>query len=242
MRAVNLIPTDQRRAGGASTTGAYAVLGLLVALLVGVVAYVVTGNQMRSRQAQLATLSQEATAAQAAADAAAPYRGFASLRQQRVATISAIASARFDWADAFYKIAQVMPSDVSLLSLNASTSTSSAGGNGGPLRADLPVPAIDMTGCARSQDEVARVIARLRLIDSVYRVSLESSSKAIGSSTTSSSATNTSDCRAGHPDRPQFELVVFFNPPQSTTVPGGAVVTPASTSATGTAGTTGGSR
>ena len=53
MRAVNLIPLDERRGGGPARAGllSYFLLGALVAVLVGVTALVLTSNQISERKA-----------------------------------------------------------------------------------------------------------------------------------------------------------------------------------------------
>jgi Tfp pilus assembly protein PilN len=227
VNAVNLIPADERR-GSARIQGAgngvYVALGGLAVAVVAVALYVVTGNTVTERQAQLAQVTQQAQATAAAAAQAAPYRSFAQLRQARIATVRQIADSRFNWSDAFYKVAQVLPRDVWLTSLSATVrpgisipggGTTSAGGSS--LRGSLANPAIEMLGCTTGQDEVARVMARLRLIDTVSQVSLQSSTKLDPAPKTGAAAatsgTSTADCRYGHVRYPQFSLVIFFNAP-----------------------------
>jgi hypothetical protein len=85
------------------------------------------------------------------------------------------------------------------------------------------VPAIELSGCTMSQEDVARYLARLRSIDGVTRVSLSSSQKAdtagaapatpapAGAAGAGASAPQSGgDCRQGNDRIPQFEAVVFF--------------------------------
>jgi Tfp pilus assembly protein PilN len=227
MRAVNLIPTDQQRgAGGAagkSGGGAYILLGALALLVVLAAAYVVTGKSVDDKKASLTTLNQQAAAAEAASASLTSYTKFASIRAKRVETVSQLASSRFDWAHALREVSRVLPENAWLTSLTATTSTTvgvGVGGSGGSLRSSLDVPAIQLQGCTTSQASVAKLIARLRLVDGVQRVSLEDSTKgqeptgpANGDPTITESGGGTAgDCRGGHAKFPIFNVVVFFVP------------------------------
>ena len=82
MRAVNLLPSDQRRgasAPGRSGIGVYVLLGVLGALVVAVGAYVMAGNQVNSNRADLAKAEQEAVSLEQQAAAYKPYEEFAKL-------------------------------------------------------------------------------------------------------------------------------------------------------------------
>jgi Tfp pilus assembly protein PilN len=219
VRAVNLIPSDARRGrgtGGRSGGSAYVLLGALAVALALVTVYVLTSNNISSQKAQVAQLQAEATQAQNAAARLQPYVQFAQLAQARSQTIRAIASSRFDWHGALADLSRVVPANTSLSSLVGTVvpgaAVGGAAGSTGPnLRADVAAPAFQLAGCTDSQDDVARLISRLRLIDGVTRVSLEDSqvtgSSQAGASVSSSSGTG--GCRAGSPS---FDIVVFFSP------------------------------
>jgi Tfp pilus assembly protein PilN len=220
MRAVNLIPDESLRGGGRG--GALALLGGLAVLLVLVTFYVTTGNTVVERRAELSTLQGQVATAQAQADATRPYREFAALARARVETVRQLGSARFDWHDAFADLSKVLPEDVWLSTLTGTVTTgvSVAGGGGSAaagLRSAIPNPAIEMTGCTVDHESVVRLISRLRLMNSVERVSLADSSKDAGG-----------ECQHGNLNFPQFNLVVFFEPIPTVAAP----VTPAAPSAT----------
>jgi Tfp pilus assembly protein PilN len=261
MRAVNLIPSDQQRgAGGAagkSGGGAYILLGVLALLVVLASAYVVSDKSVKDKETQLADISAQAAAAEAKAQSLTSYTKFASIRQKRVDTVSQLAASRFDWAHALREVARVLPENAWLTSLTATTSTSVSVGTGGStLRSALNVPAIQVQGCTTSQSSVAKLIARLRLIDGVQRVTLEDSTKGQQSATTGDSAPAggaSGDCRGGHAKFPIFNVDVFFEqgstaagaPGTATATGTASSTTPASTSSTASstvpaAGTTGG--
>ncbi len=209
MRAVNLIPKESRgvRLATSSHSGGavYAVVGLLVVALAFVTVYVLDTNTINSRRVTLATLRTQAAQAQATATRLAPYSQFATLAEERVATVRGIASARFDWHRALEDLAQVMPSDSSLQSLVGTVAPGAASGSSASLRGDITSPAFEISGCTRTQDDVANLISRLRTMPGVSRVSLESSAEGTGGSAAGSSG----GCPAGSP---AFALVVWFQP------------------------------
>jgi Tfp pilus assembly protein PilN len=241
MRAVNLIPTDQQRgAGGAagkSGGGAYILLGALALIVVLAASYVVAGKSVDDEKTKLADISQQATAAEAKSVSLTSYTKFASIRAKRVETVSQLASSRVDWAHALREVSRVLPENAWLTSLTATTSPSvNVGGAGGTLRTALDLPAIQLQGCTTSQASVAKLIARLRLIDGVQRVSLEDSTKGqeptapAGAAVTDAGAgASGGDCRGGHAKFPIFNVDVFLES-NGVAVP----VTPGATTASAT--------
>jgi len=213
MKAVNLIPTDQPKIGRTKAAirpvggpiGAYIVLAVLAVAVVIAGAWAMGNKQLSSRQSELARVESKAQAAEAKASSLTSYTTFAALRKARVDTVSGLLDGRFDWAHSLREVARVVPKDVSLTSLVGTVSPTSKveGGGGATLRSALPVPAVDLIGCAKSQAHVARLLARLRSIDGVERVSLASSEKS------DSAALSDTDCRATQ-QMPQFQLTVFY--------------------------------
>ena len=222
MRAVNLIPQDARRAGRGSTSrsggSVYVLLGVLAIAVALVTVYVLTTNRITTEKAQVAQLQSEASQAQNTAARLQPYVQFAELAQARSQTIRAIASSRFDWHGALADLSRVVPANTSLQSLvgtvvpDAGTGGSTGSTASGPnLRADVTAPAFQLSGCTDTQDDVARLMSRLRLIDGVTRVSLEDSQVSTSgqAGTSVSSSAGAGGCPKGSPS---FDLVVFFAP------------------------------
>ena len=237
MRAVNLLPSDQRRgasAPGRSGIAVYVLLGALGALVVAVGAYVMATNQVNSNRADLAKAEQEAVSLERQAAIYKPYEDFAKLSQARVETVAQLADSRFDWEQVMRELARALPGDVWLTSLVGTvapgvTIDGGSSSNTGSLRSALPSPAVELVGCTESQAAVSRVMARLRTINSVQRVSLASSEKSETTSVAGSAGGGGSsgDCRYGSAHFPQFQLVVFFEPPKGAlggdaTAPGAA--------------------
>jgi Tfp pilus assembly protein PilN len=231
MRAVNLIPTDERRgaggAGGRSGGFAYVVLGALAVGLVMLTAYTLTTRSLHKREGQLASVQAQAQAEQAKASQLSSYTQFAALRAKRVQTVTSLAGSRFDWAHVIHEVARVLPRNVWLTSVigtvTPSVSVSGGGAGGGGIRGALPVPALQLSGCTTDTPSVSRVLARLRLMDGIQRVSLVSSRK--GEAT--GGGDGSGDCRNGSDRFPQFDVVAFFAAPPAAAAP--AAVTAGST-------------
>jgi Tfp pilus assembly protein PilN len=199
MRAVNLIPAEQRSGqpvgAGRSQGAAYAVLVLIAGLAVMVYAYGGAKHQIANRRAQAASLAAEAQRAQASAERLAPYTSFIALREQRTQAVESLMNSRFDWAHVLHEFGRVLPAQTSIASLSgtiggsagvsasssstasSSAASSSSGASGVQVASSTPpgsVPTFTLSGCAASQTDVALTLERLRLIDGVKEVTLQS--------------------------------------------------------------------
>lgn len=185
MRPVNLIPPEDRRGEQAPLrTGPlpYILLGALVAVLVGITAMVLVGNQISESKSEVAKLEGEDVAAAARAQQLAAYTQFREMSEQRVATVQSLADSRFDWERVMRELSLVLPSNVWLVTLTATASpeVSMDGGGGGSssganLRAQVPGPALELDGCAAGQGAVAGFVTALKDVDGVTRVGVQSS-------------------------------------------------------------------
>jgi Tfp pilus assembly protein PilN len=222
MKAVNLIPVDERRgSGGGSGLGSYLVLGVLALVVAVAAAYTLANRSISDRRDELARVKAQVEATTAQAQALQAYTSFATLSKQRTETVRSLATSRFDWSHALHEVARTLPSNAWLTSMRATVtpSASAEGGVSDPLRSAVQAPAIELVGCTTSQDNVAAVIASLRRADGVQRVSLSSSEKLSsgGNSSAGDSAGGASgDCRNGNAKFPQFSMTLFFETPSAT--------------------------
>lgn len=222
MRAVNLIPSDSR--GGSSSApsrsggGAYAVLGVLGGLALLALLYGMAHRQVSSRRAQAASLTARTQRTEVAAAQLSPYVSFIALREQRMQAVSQLVDSRFDWAHAFHELGRVLPRDASISSLEGKVG-STAPSTGAPASAGAAasaavtsatppgsVPTFTLSGCATSQSEVALTLQRLRLIDGVSEVTLQSST---ASTSGGSSGAGAGACAGTHP---AFTVQISFAP------------------------------
>jgi Tfp pilus assembly protein PilN len=217
MRAVNLIPADSRGRSRGPSTGmqvpVYVLLGFLAAAVALVTVYVLTNNTITSRTATLSNLKTQVAQEQAAANRLGEFSKFAQLAQTRISTVNSIAAARFDWHTALVDLSKVVPANTTLQSIVGTVvpGASAGGGASSSLRADIAAPAFELTGCTANQDDVARLMSRLRLIDGVTRVSFTNSQES-NSPTSSAGASGGSGAQTCVPNAPNFDLTVFFTP------------------------------
>jgi hypothetical protein len=198
MRAVNLIPSEERGGVGGLGKGrsdgaAYIVLALLAALAVLALLYGIARHQVSSRRSQLATIAAQTQRAQEASSSLSPYTSFLALREQRVQAVEQLVDSRFDWAHAIHELGRVMPMGTQITSLNGTVGSQASGTKtassasgpavGASISSVTPpgsVPTMTLGGCALGQSYVAVALERLRLIDGVDNVTLQSSAKGAG--------------------------------------------------------------
>src|SRR4051812_10588712 len=247
MRAVNLLPPDTRGATTAAAdpgagpqakagAGPFVVLGILAACVAGAAGYVLTDNTVKQRTADLAVLTAQQQAVTRQAQQLKPYADFDAMARSRVATVKDVAGSRFDWEQVLRDLSRAIPADVTLKALTGDTANGAggAGGASSQLRSAINAPAISLQGCAPGQTEVARLLARLRDVQGVTRVTLSKSTKTkteSGTDTSGSSAQRRSAMPCGAGKRPDFELVMFFEKAAETvarapSATGGTAATP----------------
>lgn len=238
MRAVNLIPEDQRPGGGAGSAGrsggaAYLLLGGLALLVLFTALWAMAGRGMAAKRTEAAQLRQQTASIEQRTAGLGGLRADDVAARTRIDSVRGLAQARFDWGQTLDDISRVLPRNVWLSTLTGTVAPGVAGGSGASsLRSALPVPAVEMAGCTTSQDQVARLMARLETVPGVQRVSLSDTAKGQSGSGTGGGS---GDCRGTHADYPAFSMVLFFAPQ-----PGAALLsaTPGSTTTAGTPATT----
>ena len=171
MRAVNLLPKDDRRQRGAEARRNNPVLigGVAGAVLVTAIicAWFLTAsagvaNNQKRRDAAAAELSATPVPAPTSPQSSA-------LEQEKAARVSALSGAlgsRLAWDRLLREFALVLPDDVWLTSMSAQAPT--GGGTSG----------FTINGRTYSQDGVARLLARLALVPHLTNVTLQHSSAA----------------------------------------------------------------
>ena len=267
MKAVNLIPAEQREGAavgvGRSEGAAYAIMGLLAGAALLVLLYGMAKKEVNSRSSQAASLAAQAQSSQAQASALVPYTSFAAMREQREQAVSTLVDSRFDWAHAFHELGRVIPPNVSIASLTGTIASASTSSGASAPAASAPaagaasaasatavasatppgaVPTFTLTGCAVNQKDVALFLVRLRLMDGVSAVTLGNST----ASATAGSSTGACGTKA-----PIFTLTVAFEPLPTTAAETASATSkdktvasttaPASTAAGSTAATSSGS-
>jgi Tfp pilus assembly protein PilN len=216
MRPVNLLPDDlkPRQASGAMVGSSYAVLGVLGALLLMVVGYVLTTNQVNTRKTDIAKLEQETAEAKARADKFAPYQAFAQVKATRLESVRQLAGTRFDWERLMREVALVLPDDTSVTDLSASTApqeSATAPPATGAATATSSGPSLNLKGCAKRQPDVATLMVRLRRLYRATDVQLTESTaqdSGAGAGPVTDSSTGSEGCPPGSY---LFDVTVSFS-------------------------------
>ena len=158
------------------------------------------------------------------------FAQFSQMAQSRIGSVRQLATGRFDWHSTLTQIAQVVPKNTSLATLTGTAaspdpSAAAATGTGAPTGTS-----IGLTGCTKSQPDVAKLMSRLRLIDGVASVTLNSSTKqdsgasaanppAASAPVSGGSGASSSGAGCGN-GTPSFDLQIAFDTPSAT--PAGA--------------------
>jgi Tfp pilus assembly protein PilN len=225
MKAVNLIPTEQRRvqASGKQSGSAYVLIGVLVTLLAMASAYVFTSNNVKDRNDKAAAAKAQASQLEAEVAQRGAFTNFSDIKKTRLASVMTVASTRFDWERLMRELTRVMPEGSWLQSSDASVSGDVAGESTDTTTgtAVAPMPKANLVGCTPDQSDVARMMVRMRQIHRVADVELNQSSTEVGDNT----EITANSCGKYY----QFDITLSFSQtPPDTEAPRGESSVPAS--------------
>jgi Tfp pilus assembly protein PilN len=208
MRAVNLLPVEPKRTRKAP--GVATQLAIVAPFVVGGVlaaGYLLTSSQSNSKRATLAALQDELAAIPKPAQEPQQNPALATERSLRIATLSATLQSRLVWDRVLREISQVLPADVWLTTLSATSPEAPAAVSAAPVAAPAggatttpstttnatttattasttpaaaPAPAaqpLSMQGYTYSQEGVARLLSRLQVVPALENVKLISSAQ-----------------------------------------------------------------
>jgi Tfp pilus assembly protein PilN len=180
MRAINLLPTDD--VGEGRRLPPLPILvgcgGVVLVIAVLAVMFMSASSKVTSERSALA----QAQAAHAAVPApAAPPAINSQLPQQRETRVLALSTAlgqRVVWDRLLREVSQVVPSDVWIVTLNA---TAPVAGVAAATTPSAAAPTgFTVSGCTFSQDSVARFLARLDVVPDLSAMTLGSSGVGAG--------------------------------------------------------------
>jgi Tfp pilus assembly protein PilN len=236
---VNLLPAKHRprTPTGGQQGSAYVVVGVLGALLVLVVFYVLTVNGVNSRKDQIARAKASTAELQAQASELSAYGNFVAIKEERVSSVKQLADGRIDWERLTRGLARLLPNQVWLISASASATgnPSAAGASGGaPSGATSPssgseagagaMPKVALSGCAPSHSAVAVTLVRLRELPGATDVTLvgitrpqQVQSTGGGAAAAPAAASGDSDCGSVHGRQAaKWDATVTFDAKAST--------------------------
>src|SRR5881227_853665 len=173
MRAVNLLPRDhhQKAVGLPSTP-------VLVGICAGVLVTAALGTDFMMQSAKVAKAQHKLDGLQAQVQAlpeapAGPSAGVTQLAGEHSARVTALAAAmanRVAWDRIFREFSLVLPDDVWLTTLTATSPASASATTGGTTPTQFSI-----AGRTYSHDGVARLLSRLQVIPDLQNVTLVSS-------------------------------------------------------------------
>jgi Tfp pilus assembly protein PilN len=174
VRAVNLLPRDDRAQRGVAGQPLPAIVGAALGVVVtGVLAIQFLGaaGDVRKAQSRLAKADQELAATPAPpAPKTDPNAQLAGEQNTRLLALSSALGGRVAWDRILREFSLVLPGDVWLSTLSMSSP-------GASLNASGPLNNFTMTGYTYSHDSVARLLSRLQLLPELSDVSLTSSTE-----------------------------------------------------------------
>jgi Tfp pilus assembly protein PilN len=177
--AVNLIPSDQRRATptGKASGAAYVVVGVLAVFLAMTVAYVLTSNKLNEHETNAAEAKHEADALEAEAARLGSFTNFAAIKDQRLAAVIAAAETRFDWERLMRELSLIMPEGSWLRTTSASVLGEESATAETPTAGAATGPTATFVGCTRKQSEVATLMVRMQHLHRATDVKLNQSAQ-----------------------------------------------------------------
>jgi Tfp pilus assembly protein PilN len=181
VRAVNLIPSEQRRAkpSGKGSGAAYIVVGVLAVFLVMAVASVLTSNKVNENETKAAEAKQEADALEAQAAQLGSFTNFAAIKEQRLASVVIAAETRFDWERLMREVSLIMPEGSWLRTTSASVlgEQSPTGETATQTAGAALTPTATFVGCTKKQSEVATLMVRMGQLHRATDVKLNQSAQ-----------------------------------------------------------------
>jgi len=177
MRAVNLLPVEERGGRRRPPAAPVAVAGLGVILAsVLAVGFFSASGKVDEREQELTVLERQVAAARRAAKPAKPVRrGRSAERNKRLTALNDALGKRLAWDRVLRDVSLVLPDDVWLSSLKAGE-PGAAGASSTPATPTPSALTVTFTGFTYSQEGVARLLTRLGLAPELTNVRLQQSS------------------------------------------------------------------
>jgi Tfp pilus assembly protein PilN len=178
VRAVNLIPPEQRRGAGGiagrSGGAVYVLIATLVVLVALGLVYAFAVHDVAKRTTTLAQVTNETNVVTGQVATLGSYVQFKSLSQASVTSVAQLAAQRFDWARAMKQVALSLPPTVTISSLaGTAAAATGAGVSGATSDVGAAAPAtFSIAGCASTQLVLATALTRMRELQGVTSVTL----------------------------------------------------------------------
>lgn len=181
MRAVNLLPRDEQRASFGGRSARVAVAGTAGFVLVSallVTGMLSAGGSVTDRQSTLDNLRTALTALPhpSESDASAEAQ-LASEKAQRIAALAGALGGRIPWDRVLREVSLVLPDDVWLTSLSA-TSPAAVAAAAATAGSSATITGFSLSGATYSHAALARLLSRLAVVPDLENVALVSAATA----------------------------------------------------------------
>ena len=180
MRAVNLLPKDDQNRSTRKQNVPALVATALIVLVTGLigVTYLSAKGTAESKKTELVSARDELALMPSVADINAKDAPRQTLKTEHDARVNALSSAltrRVAWDRILREISLVLPNDVWLRTMSASSPTPASGASPAATAPGLPPTLMTIEGSTYSHDAVARLITRLSVIPDLKNVWLTKS-------------------------------------------------------------------
>src|SRR2546430_13911329 len=185
MRAINLLPRDEKRRAGPTLPTPVAVTALVSLTVVTVLLcglFLSAHGNVSARQLELTQKDAELAAIPVPAQSQLQQQdALVADKQARVTALNSALSRRIAWDRLLREFALVLPDDVWLLSLSAQAPSSATATAAPTTSSTSSIPALggqlgfSIEGCTYSHDAVARLLTRLAVVPDLQQVQLVTS-------------------------------------------------------------------
>jgi Tfp pilus assembly protein PilN len=180
MRAVNLLPRDDQSRSKKQQNVPVLISTALIVLVTGLVSvmYLSSKSTAQSKEFELVDAKAELALLPSVADITAkdaPRRTLKTEHDARVTALSSALTRRIAWDRILREISLVLPNDVWLRNMSATSPTPASGSTPAVTPPGLPPTLMTIEGSTYSHDAVARLITRLSVIPDLKNVWLTKS-------------------------------------------------------------------
>ena len=195
MRAINLLPQDERRKGleaGARTPLLVAGGGVVLVTVVATFLAALAGVDASGTRSDVEAVEASIAALPQAPEEAVSQSMLTQERSNRVAALAAALTNRVPFDNLLRQISYVLPPDAWLTQLDATAPVTAPAAEGAPAAAAAPSTDVTIQGATWSHEKVAVVLTRLAAVPSFESVRLTGSTRVDPSAATGDEASGAS--------------------------------------------------
>ena len=179
MRAVNLLPGGDAKRSKTNVPVLVGVAGAVVVCALLSFMFLSASSQVRDKQNELSAINAQIAVIPPPPPPDAAGAALASQQKARLTALSGALSKRVAWDRVLRNLSLVLPSDVWLSTLSASSPASPASAVVPVLAAGATPTGFQLSGYTYSQQGVARLLSRLEVLPDLTNVQLQNSSQSL---------------------------------------------------------------